>query len=384
MNPTILQNGKSNQTQRTAVKRRQETFNAAMVIHGGTEENPRPAIEGMFDTLCKRSKLDDMTNLVSSNAKLQARVASAHCSREIRSFETSDENVLRSVAAYYSGGVMGKTKYKSVRLVLATKASTKKQGGREALCFMQKSRIPKLLPYDKLVSYIKQVDIGKVYSVEEEFSNYIQADEVVHGCFRDLRDYLPRLAKFYLQTKQKSNEALKWFSETEGTFLVAFGGDGCPFGKNKSACSFLVSFLNVGKQVVSSSNNFLVFGANCKSESCGVVQNYVKYACKQMKDLEGKVFAIDGFHVTFKFQELPNDMKMLANPAGELPNSARYFSSFAKVSTDDYRDLEGQFVIGNCKWKVWDYNERVKIAESVAKFKESLPKHLSDKNFRSK
>lgn len=123
MNPTILQNGKSNQTQRTVVKRRQETFNAAMVIHGGTEENPHPAFEGMFDTLCK---LDDMTNLVSSNAKLQARVASAHCSREIRSFETSDENVLRSVAAYYSGGVIGKRKYKSVRLVLATKASTKK------------------------------------------------------------------------------------------------------------------------------------------------------------------------------------------------------------------------------------------------------------------
>ena len=146
MNPTILQNGKSNQTQRTAVKCRQETFNAAMVIHGGTEENPRPAIEGMFDTLCKRSKLDDMTNLVSSNAKLQARVASAHCSREIRSFETSDENVLQSVAAYYSGGVMGERKYKSVRLVLATKASTKKRGGREAVCFMQKSRIPKLLP----------------------------------------------------------------------------------------------------------------------------------------------------------------------------------------------------------------------------------------------
>ena len=48
MNPTILQNGKSNQTQRTAVKRRQETFNAAMVIHGGTEENPRPAIEAML------------------------------------------------------------------------------------------------------------------------------------------------------------------------------------------------------------------------------------------------------------------------------------------------------------------------------------------------
>ena len=50
MNPTILQNGKSNQTQRTAVKHRHETFNAAMAIHGGTEQNACPAIEGMFDT----------------------------------------------------------------------------------------------------------------------------------------------------------------------------------------------------------------------------------------------------------------------------------------------------------------------------------------------
>lgn len=384
MNPTILQNGKSNQTPRTAVKRHHETFNAAMAIHGGTEKNACPAIEGMFDTLCKRSKLEHMTKLVSSNEKLQSRVASDHCSRKIRSFETSNENVLRSIACYYSGGVMGKRKYKSVRLVLATKASTKKRGGRAPLCFMQKGRIPKLLPYDKLMSYIKQVDIGKVYSVEEEFFNYIQADEVVHGCFRDLRDYLPRLAKFYLHTKQKSNEALKWFSETEGTFLVALGGDGCPFGKNTNACSFLVSFLNVGKQVASSSDNFLVFGANCESESCGVVQNYVKYACKQMKDLEGKVFAIGGFHVTFKFEELPNDMKMLATLAGELPNSARYFSTFATVSTEDYRDLEGQFATGNCKWKVWDYNERLKVAQSVAKFKETLPKHLNAKTSRSK
>ena len=38
MNPTILQNGKSNQTPRTAVKRGHETFNAAMPIHGGTEK----------------------------------------------------------------------------------------------------------------------------------------------------------------------------------------------------------------------------------------------------------------------------------------------------------------------------------------------------------
>ena len=61
-------------------------------------------------------------------------------------------------------------------------------------------------------------------------------------------------------------QSLKWFSETEGTILVALGGDGYPFGKNTNACSFLVSFVNVGKQVASTSDNFLVFGAN-ESES---------------------------------------------------------------------------------------------------------------------
>lgn len=112
----------------------------------------------------------------------------------------------------------------------------------------------------------------KNFSVEEEFSSYLADDEVIHGSFRDLREFLPRLAKFYLQIKNKCHEALKWFGKTDGTFLVAFGGDGCPFGKNKSACSFLVSFLNVGKRVASSADNFLTFGANCESESCAVVK----------------------------------------------------------------------------------------------------------------
>jgi len=50
----------------------------------------------------------------------------------------------------------------------------KKQGGRAPLCFMQKGRTHKLLSYDKFMSHIQQVEIRKVYSVEEEFSNDIQ------------------------------------------------------------------------------------------------------------------------------------------------------------------------------------------------------------------
>ena len=65
-----------------------------------------------------------------------------------------------------------------------------------------------------------------------------------------------------LQNSRK--DSLKWFGETEGTFLIAFRGDGCPFGKNETACSFLISFLNTGKRVASSSDNVLIFGANCE------------------------------------------------------------------------------------------------------------------------
>ena len=84
----------------------------------------------------------------------------------------------------------------------------------------------------------------------------------------------------------------------EGTFLVAFGGDGCPFGKNESGCSFLISFFNVGKRVAWSSDNFLVFGANIE-ESSVIVKRYVQSVCKQIADLEGNVFEINGLHVNF-------------------------------------------------------------------------------------
>lgn len=59
-----------------------------------------------------------------------------------------------------------------------------------------------------------------------------------------------------------------------GIFFVVFGGDGCFFGKNESVCIFLVSFLNVGKRVVFSNDNFIIFGVNCE-EFCFVVKKYV-------------------------------------------------------------------------------------------------------------
>ena len=47
--------------------------------------------------------------------------------------------------------------------------------------------------------------------------------------------------------------------------------------------------------------------------------------------------------MSFHFEELPNDMKMLAMLGGELSNSAKFFSPFANVSTNDCTDFSGTF-----------------------------------------
>ena len=60
------------------------------------------------------------------------------------------------------------------------------------------------------------------------------------------------------------------------TFHIALGGDGAPSGKDDSACSWLISFLNIGHIILSSKENYLLFGGNC-SENClpvGLFQNF--------------------------------------------------------------------------------------------------------------
>ena len=104
-----------------------------------------------------------------------------------------------------------------------------------------------------------------------------------------------------------------------------------------------------------------------------MVKKYVQAACKQIVDLEGKVFKINDLHVTFGFKELPNDMKMPAMLGGELSNAATYFSSIGNASKNDYTDLQGSFGSdASCKWRPWSFQQRFKVAESVEKFKISL------------
>jgi len=354
----------------------------ACKIHGASSENKRPALDGLFDTLQKKCKISELGEYVLLNTSVTSYVVNKVQKAEIAKFEVSNLNKLRSVAVYYDSGVMGKRKYQAVRLASSMMASNKKRG-KTAIKYLSSCVVPKLLTYNNLMKEINSIDIGKVYCVNDVFNSSFDGEDKINGCFRDLEEYLPRLAYFYLKSNSRK-ENLKWFGETEGTFKIAFGGDGCPFGKHETACSFLVSFLNVGKKVASSSDNFLVFGANCE-ETSPVVKKYLQAFCKQMASVSGKVYEINGIHVTFHIEELPNDMKMLAMLGGELSNAARYFSSFANVSLAEAGDLNGKFGTGkDCVWKPWCYDDRISVAKKVADFKSKLEPTLAESTKRNK
>ena len=162
----------------------------------------------------------------------------------------------------------------------------------------------------------------------------LDEDDQVNGVYRDLPKFLVQLATFYLT---EHNSSLQWFGE-ENVFRVALGGDGAPFGKDDTATSFLVSFLNIGQKVLSPEHNFLIFGANC-SEDCKAVRKYIQLLSSQIVTIEENTFSVNGRDVKCRFTEFPNDFKMLAFLFGELTNNAKYFSSFANVSNDDASDI---------------------------------------------
>lgn len=184
-----------------------------------------------------------------------------------------------------------------------------KEGSKTAISLFPGGSIPKILTYNKLVKELNKIDIGQVYEINDEYISSLELDASVNGAYRDLGEYLPRLAKSYLTTNRQN--ALQWYGKTEGTFMFALGGDGCPFGKHESACSFLVSFLNVVRKVASSYDNYYIFGANC-DEASPVVKKYVRSLLHQVVNLEKKTFQIENWHtITFKLEELPNDIKCL-------------------------------------------------------------------------
>ncbi len=371
-------------TSRTvATKRRSETFQAAVEIHGADpcKNKLLPAQIGLLDTVEKKCSSKVLTDFMANSKKFSNTILPQIYNAKVKEFECSEVNTLRSLAVFYSKGVVGKRKYISVYQSLSMTENNNNRSKKTSIT-VNSCHVPKIVPYNKLIEIIKGIDLGNLYSVRDALCAQLEANEKADACYRDLTEHLVRLASFYLSTL--TDEQIDWFGEPN-TFQIAIGGDGAPFGKYEQSCAWLISFLNIGHRILSSDDNFLIFGSNCSEESA-VVKKYISMISKQIVEIEQTTFSINNKNIKFRFSELPNDMKMLAFLAGELPNSAKYFSTFANVSQLDISDVNKTFGSNPSNdWKPWDYEGRKAVALKVKNFKNKMAKSkLAEKTKRTK
>ena len=121
-----------------------ETFQAAVKIHGGTKSNKRPALDGLFHTVSKKCKTSVLGDYILSNSKVTNFVIKQCKRKQLAEFECSKDNILWSIATYYTSGVMGKRKYQAVRQASSMKSSNLKRGVKQQLISWQ------TVPYQNL------------------------------------------------------------------------------------------------------------------------------------------------------------------------------------------------------------------------------------------
>ena len=115
-----------------------------MKIHGGTKSNKRPALDGLFHTVSKKCKTSVLGDYILSNSKVTNYVIKQCKRRQLAEFECSKDNILRSIATYYTSGVMGKRKYQAVRQASSMKSSNLKREVKQQLILRQ------TVPYQNL------------------------------------------------------------------------------------------------------------------------------------------------------------------------------------------------------------------------------------------
>ena len=143
---------------------------------------------------------------------------------------------------------------------------------------------PIFVPWKVLSGHMGSLHIGEVRNICPDFTQGLE-EEAWSGAYRPFYNYALRLAQHYLLINENREDKLLTFPNIKpmdpSSFVFAFaiGGDEAP----GAGTSYLVSFLNCGKRVASSFENFLIYGANIK-ETHTVVERYV---CGLVADIKG-------------------------------------------------------------------------------------------------
>ena len=89
---------------------------------------------------------------------------------------------------------MGKRKYRAIY----RDSSYKRSSSKAVRVAVSSCPVPRLVPYNKLMPFIKSVDISQLHSVRETLFHGLDGEEKVDGIYRDIQPLLLSLADFYL------------------------------------------------------------------------------------------------------------------------------------------------------------------------------------------
>ena len=112
--PTRFEDKKFLASETVLRQRRRETFSAAQEIHRGSEGSEVPGALGLVDTVLAKCNQSILVDVMSVNKKFNQSIMPSIYKPKLMEFESSPENMVRSVSVYYSGGVAGKKKYRKI------------------------------------------------------------------------------------------------------------------------------------------------------------------------------------------------------------------------------------------------------------------------------
>ena len=172
--------------ERTRTKRRSETFQAVTRIHGGSPSNVMTTLSGLVDTLATKFSEKDLVKVISKSPKLCEKVFPKIYNQKLKEFEASNQNMLRSISTYFSRGVMGKRKYRSVykSISMSEPKMHRVNGNRQIK--VTSCNVVRLVPYDKMMAYVRSLEIGTLHCVKRDFCYELDDCEIVEGCYRHL------------------------------------------------------------------------------------------------------------------------------------------------------------------------------------------------------
>ena len=148
---------------------------------------------------------------------------------------------MKNIEVYCGGGITGKQKY--TKLYRDSCYNIYSGNSKRIRLSIYNCPLPRLVPYNRLMLYIKSIDLGAIFNVYETLCDGQDEGDKVYGCYRSLTEIIVKLAELYLS--KSSGHVINWFGAPY-TFVISLGSDGKPFGKDETSCAWLISFLNIG------------------------------------------------------------------------------------------------------------------------------------------